>query len=313
MNPGFLKMIPRNQCTNALVFQLMGISLLLTATGLGHPGPRVWVHIDSGRIATFTGPFPPTLPSNYHSSRIFTQLLADLGDGVWETDFPGFQKTPGRGIPVGTQFRYNLMGPLLWFDTDDPSRCPYFESVAEHFQDIPPVPQMATTNELFQFRITSSGFVAGDLVFAFNGGDGDHNHLAFTLLGNGTDAVDGPSGVYLLQLQLTGTGFTSSETFYVLFGKNVTPQELAFAADSFVHPRGRPDLDCDGDVDLDDFELLQSCILQPDQPFPPPHPNWRNCPQADFDEGGAVGLKDFAHFQNCFRGSGIPTPAFCDR
>jgi hypothetical protein len=203
-----------------------------------HPGPRVWLSVDNGKIVTYSGAYPPGDPANYQPSRVFTQMLADIEDDTWETDFPGYQKVPGGMIPAETTFSYNITGPLLWFN--DSGGSPFFETVAEHFGGSPPIPQMAVTNEVFQTKVTSSGFVAGNSAFTFTGDDDDHAHLAYTLLGNGLVVGGGPDGVYALQLQLTATGVTSSDTYYLILGKNASAADLAAAADAILPPASVP-------------------------------------------------------------------------
>lgn len=276
----------------------IAVFLAIATVAVAHPGPRIWVSIDNGVVTTYAGAYPPGDPQNYHPATVFTQAMADIEDGIWETDFPGYQRVPGGTIPTGTTFRYNIVGPLLWYVTDDPARCPYFAPVADYFAMTPPVPQMAVTNELFQTKYTADGFVAGDATFAFNGGAGDHNHLTHTLLGDGVQPGGGPDGVYGLQLQLTAPGFTPSETYILLLGKSATPGELAEAADVLTHPRIATDADCDGDSDLDDFafyRFCQSAAHESPGPF-----DLAKCPRADFDITETVDLLDFAALQRCF-------------
>ena len=56
------------------------------------------------------------------------------------------------------------------------------------------------------------------------------------------------------------------------------------------------DLDCDGDVDLDDFNAFASCLSGPD--VAPPG----GCDDADLDSDSDVDLGDFASFQQAFTG-----------
>ncbi|MCK4660369.1 MAG: S8 family serine peptidase [Phycisphaerae bacterium] len=56
------------------------------------------------------------------------------------------------------------------------------------------------------------------------------------------------------------------------------------------------DLDADGDVDLDDFNIFAGCLIGPEVPVEPA------CEPADFDGDDDVDLQDFAVFQNAFTG-----------
>ena len=56
------------------------------------------------------------------------------------------------------------------------------------------------------------------------------------------------------------------------------------------------DLDGDGDVDLDDYDIFAGCLTGPDEPLPP------GCDAADVDGDGDVDLFDFSAFQEAFSG-----------
>ncbi|MCK4342956.1 MAG: hypothetical protein KAY37_14680, partial [Phycisphaerae bacterium] len=60
------------------------------------------------------------------------------------------------------------------------------------------------------------------------------------------------------------------------------------------YPRG--DLDRDGDVDLDDFNIFAGCMNGPEITFP------GGCDDADLDGDADVDLADFAVFQTLFTG-----------
>ncbi len=290
-----------------LLFVLFGWLGAVGSQAIAHPGPRIWLDVVEGQVTTYSGPYPPGHPANYRPALVFAQALVGEDD-VWYTDFPGFQQVPGGSLVAGSTFSYDIMGPLLWYQDDDPALCPRFLSVADHFEIAPP--QMALTNELFQTKITANGFVSGDIVFAYNGNSGDHNHLTFTLLGDGQDAEGGPNGIYALPLRLTTNGAAPSATFHLLLGKNVSPSVLVLAMDVIEHPRIGPDLDCDGDVDLDDFVLFEGCLTGLETPLPF-EAGSEHCRRADVDGDHHVSLADYARFLLCFSGSGVAVAQEC--
>ncbi len=65
------------------------------------------------------------------------------------------------------------------------------------------------------------------------------------------------------------------------------------------------DLDSDGDVDLDDFALLQSCLGVSNVSQ---HPV---CWVADLNDNGSIAIDDVALFVGCMTGPGIPGDADC--
>jgi hypothetical protein len=67
-----------------------------------------------------------------------------------------------------------------------------------------------------------------------------------------------------------------------------------------------PDLDEDGDVDLDDFGIFQACATGPDH-----GPPGTGCHTADFDSDDDVDQEDFGILQRCLTGPDAPPDADC--
>ncbi|MHC4443540.1 MAG: LamG-like jellyroll fold domain-containing protein [Planctomycetota bacterium] len=72
------------------------------------------------------------------------------------------------------------------------------------------------------------------------------------------------------------------------------------------HSGGPSDFDCDGDVDLEDFDHFQACASGPAIPQTDP-----TCHDADLDNEGDVDQSDFGLFQRCYSGSGNPADPSC--
>jgi hypothetical protein len=68
----------------------------------------------------------------------------------------------------------------------------------------------------------------------------------------------------------------------------------------------RPDLDCDEDVDLNDFGIFQACATGADA-----GPPATGCEAADFDFDIDVDLNDFGIFQRCISGPNFPADSAC--
>jgi hypothetical protein len=251
-------------------------------SALAHPGARVWLNIEDQKVTTYAGAYPPGDPSNYSLSRVFTQPLIDEGGDIWDNDFPGYQMVPGGTIPQGANFSFAVGGPLLWYNAGDATHHPKFQTVASHFGA--DAPQFNVSNELFQSVQTGSGVVPGYLAFAYNGGAGDHNHLTYTLLGNGTDPEGGPDGIFALPLVFSSSGAASSEPFFLLLGKNASTGNLSDAATLAIKTLLLPG-DANGDrlVNFSDFQRLELGFGKTDA-----YPS-----DGDFDFNGVVDRDDF--------------------
>jgi len=75
----------------------------------------------------------------------------------------------------------------------------------------------------------------------------------------------------------------------------------ALAWDIHRSPTAADDFDGDGDVDLADFNFMQSCFNGPNRP-----PQSGGCEVADLDGDSDVDLSDFFQFQWCFNGPNRP-------
>ena len=63
------------------------------------------------------------------------------------------------------------------------------------------------------------------------------------------------------------------------------------------------DLDCDANVDIEDFDIFAACMAGPGNEYPV------NCEDADFDSDGDVDLAGFMEFQLAFTGFPVTPPA----
>jgi hypothetical protein len=282
-----------------LSFAAAGVLVFVAPRVFAHPGPRIWVNVQDQQVTTYQGAYPPGDPSNYTRARVFSQPLSGEDD-VWYSDFPGFQQVPGGTIPTSTNFGYDIAGPLLYYEPPAGARTARFRTVARHFGGSSAVPQIAVTNELFQTRITASGFVQGDLAFAYNGGAGDHNHLTYTLLPDGTTAGGGADGIYVLSLRLTSESIAPSEPYFLLLGKNATADQMTDAMTLANRTLVLPgDANGDSVVSFADFQRLERGFGNGDA-------GWQD---GDFNSDGLVNQADFLLLRENFghRRDGTPT------
>ncbi|HSW46180.1 MAG TPA: glycosyl hydrolase [Phycisphaerae bacterium] len=67
----------------------------------------------------------------------------------------------------------------------------------------------------------------------------------------------------------------------------------------------RPDVDGDGDVDMEDFAYFQACLTSAGQVLP------LTCQDADFDNDGDVDAADLSRIVHCLSGANAPAAASC--
>ncbi len=85
-----------------------------------------------------------------------------------------------------------------------------------------------------------------------------------------------------------------------------TSTDAILTADALFLARLRKgDLDFDGDVDMDDFGILQRCLSATGLE------KASSCWNADFDNDGLASQKDLAVFEQCRAGAGIPADPDC--
>jgi hypothetical protein len=80
------------------------------------------------------------------------------------------------------------------------------------------------------------------------------------------------------------------------------PAQVVKVAGATVPPESPGDFDCDGDVDLDDYEVFADCLAGPEVPTPPEGCSPEQFDQADLEADNDVDLADFADFQAVFTG-----------
>lgn len=205
-----------------------------------------------------------------------------------------YLNTPG----VGTYVRAELIGqggtsltnpfgivievPTLWLSHDRIERC-------VHWRDSLPADSFTAANTgpgTLNYTVTvdadwlwvapESGTCAGEPV----------------AVGLSYDVADLPIGLHEAVVTVS-----SPEAFN-------GPQTLAVSVDV---RSVRPDLDWDGDVDLDDFALLQACLTGAYVPQKDPV-----CARAKLDNDGDVDIQDLNRMRLCFSGADIPADPACD-
>ncbi len=222
-------------------------ALSINSLAFGHAGPRIWLGIKAGKVVTYRGPYPADgRRADYVPAQVFPMLLPMGLDDTplnFQTQFPGYQSYPWAGLAAGTNFSYNIVGEVQWYN----ATLHVFMPVSKAFRS--QTPFLAVTNGIGQTQFSGKGFVVGDRAFSFSGSASDHAHLTYTIctpedLANGFDPEDAPAGVYALPLQFASDrAVRPSDTFYILFGDNVSQTVLdgaALAASSTLVPPGLP-------------------------------------------------------------------------
>jgi hypothetical protein len=243
-----------------------------------HQGPRVWLDQSGGKVVTLTSDNDIS-PTVFTPSQVFAGSLAPLF-GVFTTEFPGYEVRPiGSAVAGGTIFGFRLAGPLLTYDAGTDRLRPTSEVLPA------PAPQMALSFDATA-RFTGPGPADG-FDFFQHFGPGDHSHLAFTLLGDGTSpSAPAPDATYVVPLISTSGSLASSSWYFIVFDKNaITPQRERSAALAGAMAQALPgDANFDGTVNIADFSVVAAN-------FNTTGKWWAD---GDFDFDASVGIGDFS-------------------
>ena len=246
---------------------IVAIVLLIGITSdvFGHEGPRIWIGNVDGKITTFRSD-NDLAPTEYTPCRLFRGEMESFFN-IFTTEFPGYEVLQSGGnITSGTTFRFDITGPALYFDEAGET----FASTTEVFGPPAPgpIPQLALSLEA-TLRMTADQPVSGFDFFTFFA-IGDHSHLSYTLLGDGETASDGPSGIYAVSMTLSSASLQTSDTYYLLLGKDVEISDSTFdtafeVAKEVLVGLGKPgDMDCNGKVESDDIAEFIEVLISSD-------------------------------------------------
>jgi hypothetical protein len=270
-------------------------SLAVAASAHGQHAGDLWVgRTSAGQLAldVVCGPscgFDPALA--------VIELAPDEFGG-WSDDAPGFDRL-GADQPLPEDLLTLQSGADIWIRIE-----------AEPPQAEPPLGDLLISPALYifdQLQFTFFPYEEEGTVFReLRLGDSAlHKHFIWFI-----DAMDprfGEAGCdYGMTLRLIdkgSTGYAESEPFTL----------------RFEFPHAVADLDCDTDVDGDDFTLFAGCATGPMEPYEAENlpetclltPNENGVLPADFDADGDVDGIDFAVYQRCYTGEGMPADVAC--
>ncbi len=250
---------------------------LATETAQAHEGPRIWLGQTDGRITTYTSndDFDPT---NYLQETAFLVDFDNLGPGIWATDFPGFEsRRSGNNLTSGTIFSFDLAGPLLYFDSSSSKLQPASQIMPA------PAPRLAISQSS-NGLLSGTGFLEGFPHFSYVQ-QGNHDHLFFTLLGDGTNVSDAPSGIWGIPLRFQSNRLQDSPWVVVLFNKQAPVAQFgpAYQAARAITDAQPGDTNFDGSVNFLDLLTLARNYNAT---------NGRWWADGDFNFDGQVGFTD---------------------
>ncbi|QOV88269.1 hypothetical protein [Humisphaera borealis] len=226
---------------------------LAVSTAQAHYGQRVWVDVDgSGKIVTYRGPAGdrpnpggtnPYLPGEFSPWRIFARDMGDLGDlnqavgdgsfdddGVnYATQFAGYEAKPVPATTLSGTFRLDIVGEVKYFVPQIGATLAHYVPASTAFAGNA-IPRF-TVGDSATFGTSPLSEISVDSVCnAFTGGGHGHpqNTLVYPNQSSGNDLYD---GIYALGLRLRNDNYTTSDTFYLILGKNASLENLQAAHD----------------------------------------------------------------------------------
>ena len=219
---------------------------------------------------------------------IFTVDFGDLSGGDFSTRNPGFQSVRNALLP-NELISYRALGKLrywdpatsTWDDAPPDVQIRLFGGLEGNAEVLSDFAQCA--GQLLCFSENSFG-IDGSTIFTGNDIQGNpelvvditdtggilHTHLSF-FLENQVGEVGGPSGAYLIEMQLVSNArFFPSDPFLILFNAGIDPGDFGAALIALTgesgnnNPPQQPelpvsisgDVDLDGDVDRIDVALI---------------------------------------------------------
>lgn len=224
-----------------MTFPSTCLAMLLAALGLtsfaeAHYGQRIWVDVTpGGKIVTQVGPAGDIPGHTYTAAefapgRVFARDMGGLGnlnDGIddagedgdgtnYATEFAGFEATKFPSRSFSGRFDEQFAGEVLFYNAAQQR----FDPVSVAFAGTG-IPYFNVSDGITDGNSpTGNATVATGRAFTV----GSHFHPTRVLLypGGPTDANDAYDGVYALPMQLTAPGLATSDTFYLLLGKNAS-------------------------------------------------------------------------------------------
>ncbi|WP_428938791.1 hypothetical protein [Fontivita pretiosa] len=203
------------------------------------PAPMAMAHYDirprveDGRIVT--DGFDDALGSTEPHLRVFGYDFAENPDDPFFAQDPGFNSPAGSGLPVGSQLRFDILGPLqYWSGVGAVS----FASVSGGQTlelNFGTATRTITGSSTFQSgfaiqTVGAGGTVHRHLNSFLNGPDGNSVPAGSGSWGAG-DGVEAAAGAYLFSIELQidpDNGIVSSEPIYIVFNHGLS--ETAHAA-----------------------------------------------------------------------------------
>lgn len=212
------------------VYTTAVLTLSIASVTAAHTGQRVWVDVNSeGKIITLEGPLggAGSFPANqFVPSRVFTRDMGNPGDDDggenYLTEFPGYERTQYPTTSFSGTMHFDITGEVLYYQPTG------FVPVSTRYPTGTPAFVVTNDNGSGEF-LSGTGFVSGGVALTV----GSHGHPQYILqmpapfsFSNGPDLYD---GVYALPLRLRLDGYTPSDTYYLLLGRNASAHTLADA------------------------------------------------------------------------------------
>ena len=227
---------------------------------------------------------------------IFGNSALLAGSGGWTNGDPNLTTTSGTLFAEGGIVSVSQDAQTWATFSNGPVADGFAPTLGRRYDPTNPDPTLGTWN-LWWSDSTNPTWPLNPLLAPADFADFTLTQIANAYVQN----TAGGTGFDLAELDLDWIQYVRIEN---TANSGLTPEIDAIAD---VLPAGIvADLDCDGDVDMDDFGVFQSCSTGP--ALGPPDPG---CHRADFDNDEDVDHSDFARFQVCASGPGATALSTC--
>lgn len=267
----------------------------------------IGMRLESGSVATgvWNGDDPQSPLLLDTGVRVWSGAFQTNPLDPFFTDKPGFGAIAGSGLPAGSQVGFNILSDLLYWNGVGQVQfgpVPNNERLRFRFGFQNRYAGTGTGVQTgFNFAtVSSDGSVHQHISFFLQGADGNSIPAS-------QDGVQATDGIYLVQIEVTNTVASKSHPIWLVFNSGLADcldcVALNHVGARIALDRAVADFDFDQRVGAADLDKFTMCATGAGIFWADPC-----CQSADLDGDGDIDMEDFAILQRCWSGENVSYP-----